>query len=348
MHWVATGELLLPASHHIVPMARRSKSNGRKIQKAEKNITLILTSVSGVATDVYLDIAEQLSKINRRGYDQGWVYGVQSVEISMNANPSLVDFIGITAYTAGDTWVVHNAHTKGKALHREMQELVLADNPSIKGKWADFKVYLDDAHLGGTKAQAIAGDGALVEAGEWDYSTFVMPQHDVDPVTGEPLTADETFCHLIGGNLGAAGSFTSVGLVTAYALSRSTVQPESPNVHPNLVNSFFNLLTDSGSQEPELAAVIIGENDEPPYAAANYPGGTVNSDVPWITETAYASSGSPNAVLSPFVAQCGLVKLSLALFKDGQFYEGPPVPIVVRLTLMPGNYKGVAAIPMGQ
>ena len=44
--------------------------------------------------------------------------------------------------------------------------------------------------------------------------------------------------------------------------------------------SFFNLLTDSGSQEPELADVIEDENDEPPYDQDEYPGGGVNAIVP--------------------------------------------------------------------
>lgn len=335
-------------------MARRRKSSGRKIEKAEKNMTFLITSTSGAPTDVYLDIAEQLSKINRRGYDQGLVYGVQSVEISMNANPLLVDFVGITAYTAGDTWSVHNAHVKGHALWNNMNQLVLEDNPSIEGKWADFKVLLDPAHYAaaaaGTTLQAIDGAGALVSPGEWNISDYVVPQHNVDPVTGLPLAADQCVSHLIGADVGslAAGNLQSVGLVNAYEDSRATLSPNSPNIPAGMADSFFNVLTDSGSQEPELAATIEAENNNPPYDLDNYPGGNTNSPVAWITETAYASAGHPNANLAPFVAQCGLVKLSLALFKNGTFYEGPDVPVVVRVTLMPGTYKGVAAVRMGQ
>ena len=95
----------------------------------------------------------------------------------------------VTVATAPNTWIVHNAWTKGNALWNEMNQLVLADNPSIKGTWHDFKVQLAGSQSSVRTLSVNGGDGVPVAAGEWDISTYVMPQHEVDPVT-ENSTGD--------------------------------------------------------------------------------------------------------------------------------------------------------------
>jgi hypothetical protein len=105
-----------------------------------------------------------------------------------------------------------------------------------------------------------------------------MPQHDVDPATGEPLPALSRTAVLIGDNSASyPASGSRVSLAQSYMESRATVQPVDPNVPAAMSTSFFNLLTDSGSQEPELADIIEDENDQPPYATDDYPGTTNNA-----------------------------------------------------------------------
>ena len=289
----------------------------------------------------YVDLAQDLSMVNRRLYKQGKVYAVAGITFTFSPANNATQ-VGIVVSTAGDTWSVQNSHTKGKALWNQMNRLVLKDNPSIKGTWADFKVRLDDHHQTIGNAVVVDGDGNAVQDGEWDYSTFVMPQHEVDPVTGLPLAADEFTSHLVGGD-----TATSMGLVKAYAESRATVQPVDPAVPPSLSTSFFNLLTDSGSQEPELADVIEDANDQPPYHETNYPGGGNNADAPWIQQAASCSVGSPIGRVPGFQAECGLIKFSIGATDPA----GAAVDIsnaVVVFHLMPGNYQGVLAENMGQ
>ena len=284
--------------------------------------------------------------VNRRLYKQGKVYAVAGVSYVFTPASSPVPvasdlaMVSAVVATAGDTWSVQNAHTKGKALWNQMNRLVLKDNPSIKGTWHDFKVRLDDHHT--TNAVVVDGDGNDVLDGEWDYSTFVMPQHEVDPVTGLPLAADEFVSHLIGDN-----TATSMGLVKAYGESRATVQPVDPAVPASMSTSFFNLLTDTGSQEPELADVIEDANDQPPYHETAYPGGQTNADAPWIQQTTTASVGAPVGHVPGFQAECGLVKFTLGGFDNtgtGKSLED----VIVIFHLMPGNYQGVLAENMGQ
>lgn len=319
--------------------SKRSSSGGLK--PAQLNLQYTLNS--GIS---YIDLAQDLSKMNRRLYKQGKIYAVSGVTLGFTPlgsfPPLAADLAVVSAAvaTAGDTWSVQNAHTKGKALWNQMNRLVLADNPSIKGTWADFKVRLDDHHT--TNAVVVDGDGNAVTSGEWDYSIFVMPQHEVDPATGLPLAADEFTSHLIGDD-----TATSKGLIRAYAESRAIVQPTDPAVPAGMSTSFFNLLTDSGSQEPELADVIEDANDQPPYHESSYPGGAANADAPWLQQLATASIGSPLLRIPGFQAECGLVKFGLSGF-DTTGSAKALTGISVIFHLMPGTYQGVLAENMGQ
>lgn len=332
------------------------------ITKAQRELTFVTAAGEGTGPSVnYVDSGQSLSIVNRKLFSQKKVYGIERVEIVYGQQFDIVtgapvnDGLIVTVQTALDTWPVHNGWVKGHALHTEMQDLVLEDNPSIKGKWAEYKVFLDGDHRNAVIGAAppgnltpYDGNGNLYVDGEWQYSTFVMPQHDVDPVTGEPLAADETTVHLLGPNLinPGDGSYQSAGLVEAYALSRATVQPEDPAVPPGMADSFFNLLTDSGSQEPELALVIEGENDEPPYDQQNYPGGATNGPAPSTVDIVHLNAINPNGAMNGFLAPCGLFKISLQATLAGQAVATPTA--LIRVTWAPGMYKGVAAIDMGQ
>ena len=114
--------------------------------------------------------------------------------------------------------------------------------------------------------------------------------------------------------------------------------------------SFFNLLTDSGSQEPELAAIIEGENDNAPYSLDNYPGGDGNAVHPVTVGYAAISAQEVDGQLGGFIAPCGLLQIEI----KGYDASGVAVPaasmpaIDILLHVAPGTYKGVAAVPMGQ
>jgi hypothetical protein len=249
------------------------------------------------------------------------------------AAPAVANFT-LKSYSAGNTWIVQNAHTKGEALWHQMNELVLDDNPSIEGTWAGFRVRLDDHMVSGNTLNPEDGDEADYLAGEWAYSTFVMPQHEVDPATGLPLAADEFTAHLVGGDFS-----TRKGLVKAYEESRATVQPVDPSVPAGISTSFFNLLTDSGSQEPELADVIIDANDAPPYDQDDYPGGDANADCAVLHSQASSSPYTPVGRLPGMMLPCGLLRL------NGSIIDAP-VTVIVHVSA--GMYKGVASMPMGQ
>lgn len=332
-------------------MAKRRRSNrSMKMQPAITDLYFkadLSTATGAGDSRVFVDTAKELSKCNRRLYEQGRMYAYQGLTFIWKPDTATnVASIDVTVTTAGNSWSVQNAFVKGKALWHQMQELVLDDNPSIAGKWHDYKIQL---HAGQNDARTLAsrdGAGNLVEDGEWILSEYVLPQHEVD-AAGLPKVALKRTALLIGDD-SASGS--RISLLNAYQESRATVQPLAPNVPAGMSTSFFNLLTDSGSQEPELADVIEDENDAPPYSTSNYTGGAINSPRGFKVQYGAISAAEVDGRVGGFVAPCGLVEIEIKGYTttgvEVTFDEMPVIDLLLHVA--PGMYKGVAAIPMGQ
>ncbi len=338
-------------------MAKRKSRRMPKIAPAITDLQYQIPAAGGADGDSrsYVDTARDLSRINRRLYQQGRMYAYQGLTFiwkaaATNTAGQTLTSIECNVRTAGNTWMLHNAHVKAHAMWNEMQDLVLDDNPSVAGKWRDFKVRLAKTMAFNRIIDPLCGNGVAVDAGEWSYSTFVLPQHEVDPGTGEPKAAQEVTAVLIGEDGTAAGVVDKVSLVKAYQESRATVQPEDPNVPANMSSSFFNQLTDSGSQEPELADVIEDENDQPPYDTDNYPGGDTNAIAPMTVGYGAISSAEVDGRIGGFIAPCGLLEIEIIGYDaEGQQFPVADMPAIdILLHVAPGTYKGVAAIPMGQ
>ena len=304
-------------------------------------------SDSGTADSrCFIDTARSLSRINRRLYEQGRLYGFQGLTFIWRASGTLAS-IEVSVRTAGNTWITQNAFVKGKALWHEMQELVLDDNPSIAGKWHDYKLQMYAGQNDTRTLNVKDSDGTDILPGEWNLSEYVMPQHEVNLADGKPLVALKRTALLIGDD---SSSGSRVSLTKAYQESRATVQPIDPNVPVGMSTSFFNLLTDSGSQEPELADVIEDENDQPPYDTLAYPGGPTNGARPVLVQYGAISSAEVDGHIGGFIAPCGLIEIDIKGYDaTGTIVERANMPVIdLVLHVAPGSYKGVAAIPMGQ
>lgn len=325
-------------------MARRRKSRRARIQPAQLDLYFKADTATAGDSRSYIDTAKELSKVNRRLYDQGRMYAYQGLTFIWKQNAANLASLEVTVRTAGNTWVVHNAWVKGKALWDEMQDLVLDDNPSVKGKWHDFKIRLSTQMVTARILSAKDGAGNDYDVGGWDLSTYVMPQHEVDGA-GDPKPAIELSACMIG-----VDSTSIRSLVKAYEESRSTVQSPMPNAPAGLADSFFSLLTDTGSQEPELAEVIIDENDTPPYDLDEYPGSDTNAPVPVNVGYGAISPQEVDGRIGAFVAPCGLLEIDIKGFDlAGDPIATASMPIIeLLLHVAPGMYKGVAAVPMGQ
>jgi len=89
------------------------------------------------------------------------------------------------------------------------------------------------------------------------------------------------------------------------------------------------------------------ENDEPPYDLDNYPGGAANMVTPVTQDICYVTPTLPNGIINSFAAECGLIAVRTKGYdSDGLEVTAPQLKILVKVML--GEYKGIAATPMGQ
>ena len=183
-------------------MAKRNgRRNMRKMQPSQTSLTF---TMGDSGTTKWIDLAECLSICDRRLHRQGRQYVVTGFSIyAPGLDPTLAgQQVTVRLSTIPNSWPTHNAWVKSKALWDEMRDLVLDDNPSVAGKWADFKVFMDSDHAkttydagtgkwsGNLYPEDVNGNLAVLTGRDWEYSQVVMPQHDVDPVrsivTGKP------------------------------------------------------------------------------------------------------------------------------------------------------------------
>lgn len=319
-------------------------------RKGYKKMTPAITTLrykmnyDGTGVVRYIDLMKDMSKVNRRLYRQGMQVAVGGITVCADAprDPATVQF---EVKTAGNTWVTQNAWVKGYNLWRQMQKEVLDDNPSVQGKWADYKISLNADMAFANTLRNLDGIGNNYPNNEWLTSTYVVPQHDVDPATGFVLPAEEWTGVLTGPDDVPNKRFS---LIKAYEESRSTVQDVAPNVPAQLPTSFYLRLTDDGSQDPELATIIEDENDQPPYSQVDgeYPGSYGFGETGSLTlqHREIINTYQPNAHINGFVANCGLIQLQAQDIGDTPV--GGELQILVHL--VPGNYHGILAERMGQ
>jgi hypothetical protein len=319
-----------------------AKKSQRRMKKMEPAVTSLWYEVptSTVGTSYFLDIAADLSRLNRKLFRQGYQYVIAGVTVTDDVG--VTSSLDVSISTAGNTWVTQNAWTKGHALWNQMNREVLDDNPSIQGKWADYKISLTENMAYANTLRALNGAAGTMPSGwEWQKSTYVVPQHDVD-AAGNVLPAAEYTACLVGPDDLANNVFS---LVKAYEDSRATVQDITPNVPASLPNSFYLQLTDDGSQDPELAAIVMDANDQPPYSPLDgaYPGGSIFTTSSATTRVARGvkNDNTPTLNLPGFTAECGLMRIDMTRSEGAENAR-------VQIHLVPGSYRGVMAIPMGQ
>jgi len=312
-------------------------------------------AIEDSATDAYIDLAQSLSFTNRKLYRQGRCYYIQKIQwMSGNSltGGSLASKLTLNTLPMG--WVVRNSWVKAFALWKQMNKSVLSDNPSVQGKWADFKVFFDVNHANGDWGSAgptlnlkpFTGDqdGAqFINDGEWYMSDYVTPQHDVVQATGVEAPADKFKCHMLGADIpdpADATEFKSVGIVNGYQDTRARVQI-APDVPATMSTNWMTQLTDEGGQDPELADVIEDANDAPPYDLDEYPGGATNWNKGVIQTTMLATATNQVDKDIGFCVPLGLLKVTRTLINNT---NGG----VLLITVAPGNYHGVMATEMKQ
>ncbi len=328
--------------------------------KIEPAVTQLCYSLANA--DNYIDIAKDLSVLNRRLYRQGKVYAVSNVQIyfdgaSSAANDASQLVTSAQVNTIPNTWVVHNAWMKGFRAWRAQQKSMMDSLGAgdVSARWADFKVGMDATHIALDSASGDqdisldcrAGDfSTTILADEWKISKFFW---DDDGSERGPLV------HMLGQVAGTQVSY--VGLVENYGDSRIQVQTTEPNLPSDASDSIYAKLNHLASDElTDLIANDIEQtNDAPPYDADAYPGGAAVATVPHPVGFAAINVQNPVGNTGGFIAPCGLLKITVDSWHDAD--PGSPGTdltdvaisnIKCIVTVSPGPYRGVMASGMGQ
>ncbi len=308
------------------------------IVSTDTQIAIFHLNENPLVTELYVDIAQCLSTINRRSYRQGMNYAVASIEMFSS------DGCRIGVSTLPTTWVCDNATTKAFEAWKDQRAEVLREQPSLKAKWSDFKVFMDSAHSTlGVVANLTPRDasGNLYLLGDWDPSEYVIP---VTGGSGGPASAQEVVMHVVGNHLPAgafSNSVTSAGLIKSYANSRAQIMAPNPVDPPGDTTNMYIRTTSHDEMAADIMQNTHDKNDNPPYDIEDYPGGDLNAPtVQWhdtlIVRDWGDSTQFSSDTMGPFVAPFGLLKFNL--------YDVDPdqgVSIVIRC--VPGKYKGILA-----
>lgn len=305
-----------------------AKSKTPAVRQLRYEITNSATP--GTETSHYVDIARDLSAINRRMMEQGRVYHVSKITVvsrnTIAAPGQDAGFISVSA--APNSWVVRGAAKFGKKMFDKMQEEALKGSAgNQRGRYTQFIVRSLDASIPNpTYLVPKDNGGNNLTLGEWPFSRF----HSPDGTT----SVDDYGVSLLGAHNGSPGAFTAVSLVQSFGDTRATVTTNDPITAINSDDPLANLF-DAGTQADEIIEDMATRGDDPPYATNLYPGGGSNMPKPIVMQ--HGTLGSDGRVtLGGFEAVHGLI----------EFEASSPIPsdvYSILVELKAGPFKGIAA-----
>lgn len=329
-------------------MARRkSKSKTRNIEPAVMTLTMGIPVPGGASVDATADLSQMASLVNRRFYRQGLNWAVSGFKVKAAQNGS------IDISKLPNTWVMANSWTKGFKTWQEMNDKALEDSPSTRGRFLDFKIYMDGAHHSAGFANnlvPIDSAGNASALGEWLPSKIQTASGALS--FGYELTG-------VGDNypgVGASG-FDAVSLIQGYSNSRSLPLITDPNVPLENADAdgatpenWMTAISNEGTNQDSNVLEDVSEYDQPPYPYENdganitpmYPGGATqlpelqphdfqNFTGTTISKITYLKGGN---------FPCGLVRLKCTnLGVDTDVF-------IVQIDLVPGHHRGYMAESM--
>ena len=322
---------LTDAGRAELKKGRRSKSK-KSNDSAVRYLRYELNNSSSANTETshYVDLARDLSVVNRRLMRQGRIYHIKKITVVSSNTPNMPDAVEagrISASVIPLSWVSRQAWKRGFQTWQKMNsEAMHANLKSVQGTWADFKVYMHSGQTTHTLLTPKDNGGNSYSVGEWTYSKYVSP----DGTTG----ADEFGAWMLGAHSGSAGAWSNIGLIKSYAESRATVQDGSPFVPSTLSDDPLVNVFDYGTTVDEVLDNVESFNDQAPYNIYTYPGEDGNGPQPMVVQDTTLVDG--RAIMSGFEAMLGLVEFEVKSPVVNDTYS-------VLVELASGPYRGIKA-----
>ena len=334
-------------------MAKRnySKRKSSKIEPAA--MTLTFATAGTAASRSYIDLSQVASLVNRRFYRQGINWAVGGFKVSSLKTGT------VNIFKLPNTWVMSNSWEKGFRAWSKMNREALAEAPSVRPKFLDFKIFADQQHhTAGYAANLLplSGAGIPAVAGEWVSSKYVVP--DTTSPTGgvnnfEIIATGASFPG------GGASGLNAVSLIEGYANSRGLPYTDDPNVPddvadangPTPENWLSALFNEGTSQDDQVLDDMRTENDQAPYPFENdgthvdtmYPGGeTQLAGMQWHDFVTIYESNTVNGISNQRLKggnfPCGLVCID--------WTPDEAANLVIQVDLIPGSHRGYLCEPM--
>jgi len=317
---------------------KRSRS-AKKMEPAARYLRYEIVNSANINTETshFVDLASDLSRINRRLMRQGRVYHVRKITIVSKNTPN-VGYVDPNTLRSGgrvsvsvipSTWVSAMSWKRGfSTWNRMIKDNTIGLMNDVKGTWSDFKVYMSLDHRSGTVLQPLDNGGNTYKAGMWTYSQLVSP---------DGTTSADTFdLHMLGahsGDTSQTNGYNSVGLIRSYGEARATVQ-QGPNVPSTASDDPLVNVFDHGTVADEILNDLEGHNDFPPYDIDEYPGDDTNGPKPAVVQDVILRDGF--ATMAGFSAMCGLLE-----FESTSPIANDEYSVLVELAS--GPYRGIKA-----
>ncbi len=338
-------------------MARRKARipQGKKIQPAVK--TILLNAPAGSAHTV--DLSQCASLLNRRFYRQGLNWAVSSFTFITAASTTGT----ISVAKVPDTWVSSNSWEKGFRHWLKMNNEAMDGTESIKPKFMDFKVYMDNVHHNAGVANNLTpltgSPATALTLGTWDMSEVTFP------TSGATGNASDFEIIWTGGSypgVAPTSGLDAVSLIEGYASSRGLPEIRDPNAPVDASDvgptgtpeNWIGALENEGTeQDKDVLTNLLADNNQAPYPYENdgtntdtqYPGGANQPagagsklelhDVVGISATTIGNTTRMNGG----AFQGGLIRFDMSDLSDTS-----NVAIIVHL--VPGPHRGYMCQPM--
>ncbi len=365
-------------------MARRKARvpQGKKLQPVPLTMTFDLGTLDpspgggfNTTRTIYIDLSQCASLVSRKFFRQGLVWATSGMKLTTVAtdvagNPVVANPAGrLIVRKLPRSWTMSNAWHKGFAAWQKMNREALDEADSVKPKFLDFKIFMDESHWNngvGTNYLPISGgEGGwtpeVATAGEWEYSKFVVPFGPASP--GNTTDFD---VKAVGENYNG-GTDAVVSLIEGYAASRGLPDIRDPNAPADASDAdgstpenWLSALQNEGiDQDSEVIEDMITENNQAPYPFENaqipgaapgtvftdtqYPGGANQLTGTQISAFEYITGSTigGNTHVKGETFPCGLIRIDLLNYDETNYQKN-----LLQIQLVPGSHRGYMCQPM--
>lgn len=305
--------------------------------RPQLNVTT-LDFFTGEAGAFIIDIPRALSLYNRKSYRSGYVYSVDYIEYIGSTN----DVISIAKLP--ETYVTLSAYKLGFEMWKAQRAAAIDESGIGPGRWSDFKPWYNQDHQTGVTPEMSprgVGGGVILQPLDLTGAEWNRAEVQVNDIGA--ATTDVVNVGMLGDNdlLNDYG-----GLIEAYGNTRTATLSPDP-LTPNVASQSW--ITRTGEASAEMSQDVIDlietENDQPPYAnqadvalAATYLGNSQSATHGTLVDTTVTGSTGRGVSLNGGLFPLGMMLVAIASVGTSS---------VIRVHLTRGEYKGVAALPMG-